>query len=60
MTWEKIVDVVVVLKGQSQLFQVVFALRPPGGFPRLLNGRQQEGHQHRDMWVFDVHDLTNC
>src|SRR5260370_1389613 len=48
MTGKEIINVVIVLQGQSQLFEVVFALRPAGGLPRLLNGPQQEGHQHRD------------
>jgi hypothetical protein len=36
----------VVLKGQANLFNLVFALRSPGRFSRRLNRRQQQGHQY--------------
>jgi hypothetical protein len=33
---------------ESNLLQIVFALRTPGRFPRLLNRWQQQGDQHAD------------
>jgi hypothetical protein len=38
----------VVVKRQPQLFQIVLALRTPGGFAGLLDGRQQQRNQHGD------------
>ena len=39
---------VIVVQRQRQLAQVVAALHPPRGFPRLLHRRQQERDQQRD------------
>jgi hypothetical protein len=36
----------VVLNGQANLLELIFALRPPGRFPRGLNRREQQGHQN--------------
>jgi hypothetical protein len=38
----------IVVAGQSDLAEIVFALRSPGGFAGLLHGGQQQGHQHDD------------
>ena len=38
---ELVVDVVVIVLGQADLFQIVAALGSAGGFPRGLDGRQQ-------------------
>ncbi len=40
--------ILVVVNCQRNLFQIVPALSPPGGLPRLLYGRQQQGSQDRD------------
>src|SRR5262249_61924336 len=37
-----------VVDRQPHLLQVVFAFRAAGGGPRLLDGRQQQGYQHRN------------
>jgi hypothetical protein len=39
--------IVIVVQGDSELFEVVFALGPTGGFASLLDGRQQ---QRRREW----------
>jgi hypothetical protein len=36
------------LGGQGELMQIVFALNASSGFPSLLDGRQQQAHQHSD------------
>jgi hypothetical protein len=36
------------VEGQAHLLEMVAALRPPGGFPGGLNGRQQQGDQDPD------------
>ena len=38
---------VIVVQGQSDLFEVVAALHPPGGLPGRLNGGEQQGDQYR-------------
>jgi hypothetical protein len=43
-----LVDVVVVVQGNTKLLQIIRALASPGGFPRGLNGRQQQRHQNAD------------
>jgi hypothetical protein len=43
-----IVHVVVIVSGQTQLLQVVFALGTTSGFASLLDGRQQQRHKNRD------------
>jgi hypothetical protein len=45
---QRLVHVVVVVQGQADLLEIVRAARPPGGFPRLLNGGQQQRDQDRD------------
>ena len=40
------VRVVIVVQRQPVLLQIVNALRAAGGFPRLLNGWQQQRNQH--------------
>ena len=40
--------VVVVVKRQSNLFQVVLALRPTSSLTRLLNGGKKQGNQDRN------------
>ena len=40
--------VVVVVKCHAQLFQIILALGPAGGFPCLLHGGKQERNQNRD------------
>jgi len=42
------IDADVVVHGQPELLQVVGALNAAGGFPRRLNGRQQQGDQNGD------------
>src|SRR5262249_49757709 len=42
------VGVVRVVESEADLFQVVGALDAAGGFPDLLNGRQQQPDQDRD------------
>jgi hypothetical protein len=42
---------------QSNLFEIVLALRPAGGFTRLLHRRQQERDQDRDNG--DHHEQFN-
>jgi len=42
------VDIVVIVQAETELFQVVFALRPAGRLPGLLHRRQQQGNQNRD------------
>jgi hypothetical protein len=44
--WRKNQEVVVVVvKGQANLLEIVFALSASCRFPRLLNGRKQQGNQ---------------
>jgi hypothetical protein len=38
----------IVMESQSDLFQIVDALRTPRGLARLLYRRQEERHKHRD------------
>ena len=38
----------IVVQGQADLFQMVFALNFSSGFSRSLNGRQKQGDQRRD------------
>jgi catechol 2,3-dioxygenase-like lactoylglutathione lyase family enzyme len=45
---KRVVDVVVVVQGQTHLLEVVAALGPAGRLPRLLHRRQQQGDQDRD------------
>ena len=45
---QHVVGRLVVLQGDAELGQVVQALRPPGGLPRGLNGRQQQRDQNAD------------
>ncbi len=40
--------VVVVVKRQPQLLQMILALCPASRFTSLLNGREQEGDEDRD------------
>src|SRR5262245_61212546 len=42
-----------VVQGESDLFEIVRALRPVGGFANLLHGRQQQGDQNRDDGNYD-------
>lgn len=42
------INVVVVVKSQPDLFEIILALRPPRRFARLLNGRQQQRDQYRN------------
>ncbi len=42
---EMAVDFVEVVQSDAELLEVVFAGRPPGRFPRLLNSRQEQGDQ---------------
>ena len=44
--WENPVRVVVVVQGQTELLQIIFALAATGRFPRLLDRRQQQRDQH--------------
>ena len=46
--WEAAVGIVVVVQCDSQLAQVVLALRAARRLARLLHGRQQQGDQDRD------------
>jgi hypothetical protein len=39
---------VVHVQAKTDLLQVIRALRPPGGFARRLNGREQQGDQDAD------------
>ena len=41
-------NIVVAVKGDADLFQRIFALRPSGGFASLLNGWQQQGDKDRN------------
>jgi hypothetical protein len=43
----------VIMQGQAQLFQLVRALHPPRGFPRRLDGRQEQRHQDPDHSDYD-------
>lgn len=38
----------VVVEGQSQLFEMIFALYSPGRFARLWHRGQHQGNQHAD------------
>ena len=38
----------VILQRQTNLLQIVSALRSPGSLPGLLDGGQQQCNQHRD------------
>jgi hypothetical protein len=47
--WGKFaVDVVMLVQGQTNLFEVVEALRASSRFSRRLNRRQQQADQHTD------------
>ncbi len=46
--WERLIGVVVVVQSDAELLQVVLTLRPPGGFPGLLNSRQQQSDENGD------------
>ena len=46
--WKCIQAVVIGMQCQSQLFQVVYTLRPPGCFAGLLNCRKQQRNQDGD------------
>jgi hypothetical protein len=43
-----VVDIVVVMGGETQLFEVVFALSAAGGFAGLLNGWEEQSDEDRD------------
>jgi hypothetical protein len=43
-----LVRIVVVVNGNGELLQVVFALRSAGCLPSLLHGRQEQGNEDRD------------
>ena len=38
-------DIMVIVQCQSELLQVVLALRSPSGLTRLLDGWQKQGHE---------------
>jgi hypothetical protein len=42
------VGVVVVVDGNPNLLEIVFALHAPSRFPGLLNGREQNRHEDGD------------
>src|SRR5262249_47923851 len=46
--WEHIGLLVIVVQGQSDLLQIVLALRPSCCLAGLLNGRQQQGDEDSD------------
>ena len=46
--WKHLMDIVVVVKCQTELLEVVFALRSPRRFARLLDGGQEKSDQDGD------------
>ena len=49
----------IIERGQSQLMQIISALRPSRGLTGRLNGRQQQSHQHADDGDYDQ-QLNEC
>ena len=46
--WHGVVDVMVIVAGESNLLEIVFALRAAGGFASLLDSRQQQRDKDRN------------
>ena len=44
--WELLAGIVIVMHSQTDLFKVVAALHPPGGFTSRLNRRQKKANQN--------------
>ena len=46
--WHGVVDVMVIVAGESNLLEIVLALRAAGGFASLLDSRQEQCHKDRN------------
>jgi hypothetical protein len=46
--WQGPFDVMKILRRQTELLEMIRALRPPRCLPRRLDGRQEQGHEYSD------------